>query len=304
MVFTHPSGFAAMSVEELRRSPEVRLQAWAKIEGVLRPGGVVKQNEQLSVKSPLSWNGLLSYNLVNSSRTDAEGRFTFTNLPPGNYVLYRQPVLIMGPTTESHRMPFELKPGETKKINYDLGGRKVFGHVESGSTVDWKKDPQVLTLQMPEPSTAPNYYAFADPKTYEKARQAYSESPAVFDYERKRQQVQLVFDNEGNFAADDVPPGKYDLKLRVTKQDEGRNGPRFGGEGQVIGSLIKEVVIPPGKPGEEFDLGSFEMEMAGPRLADTGSGIIPGPHLGRETFRSRKPSRQAGCPYVLGQLGS
>ena len=110
-------------------------------------------------------------------------------------------------------------------------------------------------------TTISDYYAYADPKDFEKARRAHGKSKAVLDYERKRQQFQLVFDRDGNFNVDDLPPGKYGLNIRVTKPNKDPRGQRFGGREEVVGSVKREITIPAGAAGEEFDLGVMEMEV-------------------------------------------
>ncbi len=266
LLATHPTGFASVTVGEFLRAKEIRLLPWARVEGILRVGGKPLANERVSVKSPINWAsantpGQNSHLLVFSTSTDAAGRFSFTNLPPGDYLLYRTPHVVMGTSTvESHRLPFDLSAGETKRIDYGFGGRRVVGHVETSAPVDWQNDSQVLALKLPEPPPAPNYYAFADHKEFEKARNAYGQLPAVREHARKEQQFQLVFDREGNFKMDDVPPGTYALRLRVTKPPENPNM-RYQRNEQELASLVREVTIPSGAPGEEFGLGMLELEV-------------------------------------------
>jgi peroxiredoxin len=55
----------------------------------------------------------------------------------------------------------------------------------------------------------------------------------------------------GSFRAEDVPPGKYELRIRVTKPGTVHNP--YVEEGEVLGSLKRIVTIPAGT--EPYDLG-------------------------------------------------
>jgi hypothetical protein len=87
----------------------------------------------------------------------------------------------------------------------------------------------------------------------------------VIEHESKRQQFQLVFDRDGDFKADDVLPGDYEMQIRITKPPEDRYG--YRGNQPLIGSLTKKVTVPPGPAGTEVDLGAFEIEVKGPKMA-------------------------------------
>ena len=208
LVVIHRAGFAAMTAEQLAGDGAVKLNPYATVRGVVLAGGKPLAKERLSMRAPVSWEGNDGFQVSLSSMTDSNGRFLFTNVPPGGYLLHRQPVTIMGHTiAESHRQIVEVKAGETKEINYTFGGRMVVGRVESESEVDWKNDHHLLMVKQPAPPPGPNFYAYADPDEFQKARRAHGKSKAVLDYERQRQQFELVFDKDGNFtlpAEDDI----------------------------------------------------------------------------------------------------
>lgn len=261
VVASHPSGFAVTTVGELRRAKEIRLQAWASVEGVLRADGKPMPNVEVAVKAPMNWNALEGFDLVYNERTDGHGHFSFTNLPPSDYVLYQEPHVIYGvATVESHRWPFELKAGERGHIDYSFGGRPVVGHVETETPVDWQNDAQLLVLKsaVPAPPAPPAYWSYVNRTNYDQARKAYARSPEVQAYERAQQQFQLVFDQEGNFRADDVPPGNYELRLRVTRPPK-NDRDRYNSERDELGSLSRVVEVPAG--GGPFDLGTIAMSV-------------------------------------------
>ena len=115
IVITHPSGFAAMSVGELPESGKIPLQAWARVEGVLKSGGHPVARERVALRSPLSWMDVENYRFMYSATTDKAGRFVFTNITAGEHLLYRIPRMMSGASFESHRLPFTVKAGETKR---------------------------------------------------------------------------------------------------------------------------------------------------------------------------------------------
>jgi len=65
-------------------------------------------------------------------------------------------------------------------------------------------------------------------------------------------------------GAEDVPPGTYELHIKITKaKDRARFVP--SGREEEIGSLVREVIVPAGS--EAFDLGTVVVPMKAGGLA-------------------------------------
>jgi hypothetical protein len=262
LLVSHASGFAALTVGEFLEAGKITLQAWGQVEGVLRYAGQPVARENVSIKWPVNWASVDSHYLIYNQMTDAQGRFVFTNLPPGEFVLYRMPRIFNGkPTTESHRSFVTVKGGTTTPVEYNLGGRTVSGHVEADGAVDWSNDPHLLEADAGEAPAEPSFYAYMNPAEYKKARKAYADSPETLRWEKRRQQFLLLFDRDGNFRATDVVPGTYELRVRVTKPPTKGETRGWYGNAEELGTLGKTVTIPAGAPGTEVDLGSFDLAL-------------------------------------------
>src|SRR6185369_9969676 len=264
VVFTHPDGFLDSSLAELKRSPLVRLQTWGRIEGVLKIGGQPKSGVRIGLSNlgPMA-KGM---NLIYHSATASDGSFVFTNVPAGEYRIYRQLRTRSGRTiTEDHQMPVTVKPGETVKVEYGGGGRQVFGQAIPNNpdlAVDWRNDEHTLTLKQPGLNDkAPNLEDFASYKSYEQARDRYYNLPERVKQARDARTYVLEFERDGSFRAEDVPAGTYLLRIVVTKADEKQQFSPIPDPNAALGSLAREVVVPPGK--DSFDLGTLIVPIKG-----------------------------------------
>jgi peroxiredoxin len=65
----------------------------------------------------------------------------------------------------------------------------------------------------------------------------------------------LLFDTNGNFHIDNVPPGTYDLNIHPTDPNDDEYNYR------QIGSLYKQITVPDGPADQPFDSGTHELHI-------------------------------------------
>ena len=125
----HDSGIAELPFNALQKSPDIRLQAWASIEGrvlwVDNPGA----NEDLAFSAVRTFAGVFrSLEWKMFVKTDDQGRFRAARLPPWSATLSRRFKLpndwgdYLYPT-----LPVELKPGESTDVVFGGRGRPAVG---------------------------------------------------------------------------------------------------------------------------------------------------------------------------------
>jgi hypothetical protein len=246
----------------------VRLQAWGRVEGVLKIGGRVQGGAEVHLNglgSP-SWQG---YSVFYNTKTAPDGGFVFSNVPAGEYKLYRDMYRdTAGRTshiiTEDHPMPLVVKAGATTKIEYSQPGRVIVGRAQPDrpdAAVDWQNDDHTLTLK--QPAIPPvDFKDYASSKAFYQARKKNETSPERLQLAREARTYVLGFEPDGTFRAEDVPPGTYELKIHVTKPGANDNPPFQENPANVLGSLTREVVVPPGDG--PLDLGTVVAPMRGP----------------------------------------
>jgi hypothetical protein len=284
IVVSDEAGFAYERVEELRARPEVKLQAWARVEGKLKIGEAPGTNEVVRLSSmprPFEWypRELPAYTVALRTRTDGEGRFVFERVPPVSMEIAHSPAMgdrAPEPIEKSQTRILLLKPGETARVDLGGRGRLVTGRVvvtNYTGAIRWNSPALALeTIREGGPSdsamkslleklvatSVTNTNAAARAKaerdyqvergSFARATRDYYETESGNANWMASARYLLRFDDDGNFWAVDVPPGKYRVHWMISKNT-----------GLLIAEDDTDVTVPPGSG--PVDLGVIKLAL-------------------------------------------
>lgn len=263
VVVAHPNGFLAATVAALQRREAIQLEPYGGVEGRVLVAGEPRSAVNVSI-TPLAWSPSLPFHLSYTTTTGTDGGFRFTQVPTGEYKLYRwqMPMRTMrfgGTITETCQWPLTVRAGETNQVTYAFRGRPLVGQAvadPADAAVDWQNDVHVLALKVP-PGAGPqrvNREDYATLEAFRKANDASFSSNARLAEARTARTYQLSLEQDGGFRVEDVPPGTYELRIRLTKPTEGTRASPLPRPEDEIGTLTREVVVAEGSG--PLDLGT------------------------------------------------
>ena len=152
VVVVHDLGYAEMSDEVLKSTPEIMLKAWGKVEGEVRIGanpgaqeGVsLHINEPYEEKKP-------RMNFDYRTNADANGHFVFDRVRPGSATVAREIKIGELATSFSQREAVEIVAGETAHVAIGGTGRPVTGKfiVPATSTESRLLSPTITPVFQP-----------------------------------------------------------------------------------------------------------------------------------------------------------
>lgn len=220
VLITHPQGFAAVTFARLRQEEGVQLGGWCTLTGVLREGNRPVPHSPVGLRrdnlglSP-------SYQHSRTTFTDSAGRFTFTQLPAGDWMLHR--FLRLGPqladTYQDREMAISLAPGEVRDVQYGGGGRLIRGQLPASLRHFAGYHYLVRRPTIPEP-WAPNVDDYVTEESVQRATTAWQTQLNLWYRQQPLFPIEPLED--GAFRIPDVPPGSYELQIAVTPtQDQG-----------------------------------------------------------------------------------
>jgi len=226
-------GFAMAKEEELASSPEVVIQPWGRIEGIVRTGAKPGADEQISAfhEQRAQCPG---FDLDYKAGTDGEGRFVIDRMVPGDVTVGRITTIhLLGsglPAERSHIVPVEVESGRTAHVTIGGTGRPVVGRIRalegSNRKIDW---------------TWCNGYIAHGPR-----------SPVRYPFGLRP---------DGSFRVEDVPAGTYELRVMATEPPPAGS---FYVRGKSLGTLRETIEIPQmpgGRSDEPLDVGTLEIEL-------------------------------------------
>ncbi len=258
IIAAHDAGFAIRSAAELAASTDITLMPWGRIEGVMKIGTRPAPGQKAAAwMLNAGFSGRVDYD----ARTDESGRFVWERVTPGRMEVYRyvEDANHRG-WTASHPVSVEVKPGETARAQVGGTGRPVIGRLAVPAGValaDLVLDHGGnLSTERPEPAT-PLDFPDRTGEQQEEWWAAYSKTPEGRAYfENRQRQYALALGSDGTFRIEDVPPGRYVLRLPFEgRTDFYRAGRAFARADVVVPE------IPGGRSDEPLDIGVVPLEV-------------------------------------------
>jgi protocatechuate 3,4-dioxygenase beta subunit len=273
---SHEQGFAQSTVSNVVQSGKIVLERWGRVTGRMLVGDTLDFKQWLRLQTLYDRYADASARpsrLSFSSKAEFNGdrSFVFDKVVPGEHQISLEYQLGAnrngGETPLSHGFPVVVKPGETTDVAVGGTGRQVTGRVKvvgsDPSDVAWRRDVHKLSLALPNPVPPPTNVSSLRPAEQQRAWNDYNQRQREFwqseagrAHQRAERTYVLLFDSEGNFRADHVPPGPYHLTLNFTDPDEEYYNRRS------IGSLSQEIVVPNEKDAQvnaPWDIGLVEV---------------------------------------------
>jgi hypothetical protein len=268
VLVTNETGFAAVTFDQLREVPELKLQRWARVEGTFKLGTEVGAHQTLAAGFPdgggMSLNPAPEKQLLatglrrtvfdsREAQTDARGHFIFDCMPPGQIALLRVESI---PTPQGGYMIanggvwggcrlalLDLKEGDRLQVDLGGKGRAVVGKVASTNRIEDCQAtlfPVLPAIPFPAGLSQQQRIEWATvwlaSEAGAKVRFWFGNNPAALErMERLRPPtrsgwpVKLAAD--GSFRILDVPPGDYQFSAAfAAPQTLGSRGATFFGQ--------------------------------------------------------------------------
>jgi thiol-disulfide isomerase/thioredoxin len=282
----HEEGFCEFNLEEAQSPLSIQLLPWGRIEGIVKLEGKPAPHEKISLMKGDMMPDVTRLGLapgVFQTESDAQGRFVFEHLPPGEVQVCR-----MVNNMYSAGQYADITPGKATVMEHGFNGRQLNGRLvasDATTNLNWKHSAGFsLSTKSARPEPPPG----EDARTWQ---QKYLQSAEGKQRARETHYFGLVIEANGDFRIDDVPPGTYELHGQL--REGGASG--FGWGGRLMGSVNQEVIVPgrsAGQTNEPLDLGEFVLQVVkylkpGDAAPDFATKTIDGGSLALADFRGK-----------------
>jgi len=262
IVAIHDDGYAELNREPNQQPGELRLKAWAKVEGrLLKAGQPVPSVWIFFTPMRLEIPGISPHIQDDFSvKTDRDGRFVFPRVPPlkstvnADHSVWRE-----SPLTSSRSVPLDLQPGQRVEIDLPGQGISVKGRVvltgEGASKIDLHKSLNWLVRKASgiEPPPEIRSLGFDVRNGW---NEVWTSTREGREYMKTLDNYFVTLDQNGRFDIDGVPAGDYDLAIRLYEP------PKDGCLVNAIGSRVVSFTV----KADALDLGTIEIKTTpGPR---------------------------------------
>jgi RNA polymerase sigma factor (sigma-70 family) len=250
VVAANPLGFAEAAPAALAASPVLQLQSWGRLEGTYLAGGRPAEGRTVLLQYG-SDDSTLSSSLT--AETDAQGRFTISQAPPGRHKLARVVVAKISPTmTSSQRLPLteaEILSGQTTSVTLGASNYTVTARFRWPEGMKREASWRVFAA-IHTPFPKPPEHLINNAEALGKWRQ----TPEIQELAAKARSYPITEEADGSWIASEVLPGDYNLTVNVLDL------PPTGGQGSNRAHAFAAVAVPTDPPSGTLDLGEITLQ--------------------------------------------
>jgi hypothetical protein len=238
IVAMNKAGCTQIERKNFENGAKIKLQPWARIEGVFRIGTGVGTNQQVLLGSLPGARFFFELNAF-QDWTDSNGKFTFAYVPAGTWN-----VSCRGEPPWLGEKVF-VKAGETNRITIGGTGRPVIGKLLI---------PSAVTTPPNRASLPPGrrYVSFSDSESATNRTTHHNMSVTLYSTNHS---YTAQMSTDGSFRVEDVTPGTWWLLAHVL------SFPPQGGGAKTMAAGGRKVIVPEmsgGRSDEPLDLGTVE----------------------------------------------
>ena len=264
LVVIHDQGFANVTSEELAANSQVKLTAWARLEGTVRRNSKPIANEPLSVEALETLGSKhIFINFRSRTTTDVNGNFAFAKLKPGKWQLNELSESKKSiPNSQQRRDIVNLMAGDTLKISIDA--QELVGQIEwpEGKLPDGNltRISASISFKLPERPNAPEEVRKQGPDAVRGWLKKWNESEAGKAYHANLPSCwsqNVLIDEDGKLHGKDVVPGEYDLRIFIPSNE--KRLPWERPESLRYKAVLSVPKISNNKNGEPSDLGKISL---------------------------------------------
>lgn len=267
VLVAHDSGWAFVPLAEVARTALV-LKPWGAIEGTLRVGGEPAAGKMVTLAAslPEEDSAAAGIEVQGNTTTDNRGRFRFERVPGGKFQVSRYFNFNrtgLGPVGIGAATPVTVTGGEVAEVTVSGVGRAIIGRLALSRALagfEWRDDlQQLVQIREDLPPPPPDGFPGKNPQYIQNAR-------AWARWQAQTGKHFLTIQPDGSFRIDDVPPGRYSLKLRVKQPPApGAANDDDNYNRTELGQLERSVTIPENTGATEpLDLGTLVIPLRQP----------------------------------------
>jgi len=260
---TDDAGYAVATADELSTNPNIVVQPWGRIEGVLRIGKSPGTNQMVNLgiwgtSETYEWN-LVQHAM--SVRTDANGRFVFPRVAPVDVWLTHTVAVRPGDGRPSGHHYVKVAPGDHIQVQLGGTGRTVTGRME------WNADDNLtfygtLWAREKHGMRAPPDWRSMSVEEKRKYVREWRESAEGELFKQEVRNYEFSVQSNRTFRVEDVLPGRYRMQVRADANVPKGQSARLAAVAEI------QVNVPevfPGETDEPIDLGTLYPKSVAPR---------------------------------------